>query len=552
MKKERSTIDGFVPRKSGDMLGGLHGADKKTLTKRGGKKAFLDIPDGEPAAKLLHTTGSNVTRDLGQADPGRGLGRSDITDSLNEIDNFNEPVHKMTRRERKLLKKQSKIKIHKPLWSRIVKWTLIAVLVGLLSIGGYAVYKFVSAGTNIFQGSIFDIFKTQALQQDANGRSNFLVVGTSEDDPGHEGAGLTDSMVVVSIDQTKKDAYMFSIPRDMLVEYGRACPEGYSGKVNSYFSCISDGSTPELEQERLSALRQMIGDISGLDIQYAVHVNWQVLREAVDAVGGVDVDVQGSNGAPGVLDRNADWRCNYTCYYVKYDNGVHHMDGEHALYFAMARGHDEPTYGLSRSNPDRELNQQKVMIALKDRATSTGFLTNLGAISKMIDALGSNLRTNIQSSEVRTLAQLANDVKTGDIRTLNFIDGDKPTIGSDGNPLLGVFQYDDIQAFIEQNLTSDPVSREAAPVAVFNGSGQSGLGKTEADKLTEDGLNVVSISTAPEDDYGTAVVYQIGDGNDATAGKLAEKLGVTVLKTKPPVVVNGNVRFVVIFGAATS
>ena len=87
----------------------------------------------------------------------------------------------------------------------------------------------------------------------------------------------------------------------------------------------------------------------------------EAFEKIIDAVGGVDIDIQGSNGAPGVLDRNFDWRCNYKCYMVKYDNGVHHLDGERALFLAMARGSVEPTYGLGNSNFDREKNQQKII-----------------------------------------------------------------------------------------------------------------------------------------------------------------------------------------------
>ncbi|MEI6228964.1 MAG: LCP family protein [Candidatus Saccharibacteria bacterium] len=547
MKKEHSTIDGFIPRKSGDMLGGLHNADKKKPAKNN-KKVFLNTSNN--GGKLLHTTGNVANRELGQSDPGRGLGREDIADSLRDIDSFDTPLAKLTRSERKLLKNQKKSQ--KPRWRRVTKWVLLSLLAIGLAFAGYTAYKFIAAGNNIFQGNILDIFTSQPLRKDSNGRSNFLILGTSEDDPGHEGANLTDSIMVVSVDQVKKDVYMFSIPRDLRVEYGQACPEGYSGKINSYFSCISDGSTNESEQERLTAMRKMVGDITGMDIQYSAHINWKVLVDTINAVGGVDVDIQGSAGAPGVLDRNMDWRCNYSCYLVDYDNGVHHLDGEHALYLSMARGDVEPTYGLSRSNFDREINQQKILMALKEKATSTGMLTNLGAITKVIESLGNNLRTNVQANEVRTLIQAASDIKSGDIHSLSLVDGPEAVMDGSGNPKLGDFEYDDLQKFIKKNLNSDPVSREAAPVAVFNGSGQSGLGKSEADKLSSVGFNVVAIDNAPDENYGAATVYQIGDGNEATAQKLSEKLGVAIKNTKPPVLVTGNVRFVVIFGAATS
>ena len=540
MKKERTTIDGFVPRKSGTVLGGLHNIDKKH-SKKEIKTAKV------PEDKLLHNTGSDVTNDLGQVNLGRGLGRSDITESLQNIDISSEKSHKLSRKELKLLKKKNKKP--KKLWVRIVKWVILLIILSGLAVGGYFAYKIANTGGNIFQGNILAIFDNQPLKKDINGRSNFLILGTSEDDPGHEGANLTDSILVASVSQDKKDVFMFSIPRDLKVKYGMACLEGYSGKINSYFSCINDGSTNDLEQERLTAMRELVGDVVGMDIQYAVHVNWMVLKDTVNAVGGIDVDVQGSNGDPGVFDRNADWRCNDTCYFVKYDNGIHHMDGEHALYFAMARGDNMPTYGLSRSNFDREQNQQKVIIALKDKATSTGVLTNLSAVMKIMDALGNNLRTNIQTNEIRTLVQVASEIKTGDIHSLNFIDGPDAVMSGNGNPKLGDFEYSALQAFIKKNINSDPVVRESASVMVLNGTGQPGVGQTKADELTNEGFNVTSVDTAPDGTYDKVEIYQIGDGNTATASKLSSIYNVTIKTTKPPVLVYGDTNFVIIFGS---
>ena len=544
MKKKHS-IDGFIPRRTTGKLGGLHTATNP--------RASIDMPKN----KLLHTTGNDQIRELGEI-TGKDLGRSDIDESLDIIDSGinNEPTKKLSRRQQKLLDKQTKRP--KTVLRRIIKWLIILIVLGLVSVGGYAAFKLIYAGTNIFQGSILDIFISEPLKKDINGRSNFLVLGTSEDDPGHEGADLTDSILVVSISEEKKDVYMFSVPRDLYVQYGRACPEGYSGKINSYFSCVNDGIDSSAEQERLAGAQKLIGDIFGLDIQYGVHINQKVIREAVDAVGGIDVDVQGSNGAPGVLDRNADWRCNYTCYYVKYDNGVHHLDGEHALYLSMARGHDAPTYGLGNSNFDREKNQQKILIALKDKATSSGALTNLSAITKLLETLGNNLRTNIKTGEIRTLVDVANSIKPEDISTLTFIgDNHYMTTGSQNGasvvmPSLGVFEYSDIQKYIKESINSDPVSREAAPIVVLNGTETPGVGKAGADDLIAQGFNVELIDNAPEVIDSSVEIYQIGEENQATADKLASIYNVTIKKTAPPLPVNGNVRFVVIIGSTTS
>ncbi len=543
MKNKYSSINGFVPRRSGERIGDLHKSDSD-------KSSF-----GVPENRLLHTTGSDTNRLIGKPMPGDGLGRSDIEESLREIDEDKGSIKKLSFLQKRRLKKQ--IKRPKSLISRIIKWIVIVIILAGVSLGGYAAYKIISVGGNILQGSILDIFRGTPLKEDANGRSNFLILGTSEDDAGHPGSSLTDSIMVVSVDQDNKNVYMFSVPRDLYVDYGGPCNSGYYGKINEYFSCSNGGNSSEDEQDRLAKTQKFVGNIFGIDIQYGVHVNHTVIKEAVDAVGGIDVDIQGSNGAPGILDRNFDWRCDYTCYLVKYDNGVHHLDGERALYLSQARGDVSPTYGLGNSNFDREKNQQKIIIALKDKAMSTGTLTNLGAITQLIDALGNNLRTNIKMDEVNTLMQIASNTKTEDIYSLSLVDEGLVSTGMFGGasvvmPRAGVYNYSAIRSFIDKNLNSDPVVREAAAIVVLNGTNQTGLGRNEADKLIDSNLNVVMVDNAPSGTYEKVEIYQVGDGKSQTANKLASLYQVEIKKTEPPIEVGKDVNFVIIIGLSTS
>ena len=546
MKNKGPSIDGFKPRRSGDLLGASHN----------NKKPKASISKSEN--RQLHNDGAGNIVNLGQSKDkiSGNIGRSDIDDSLRDIDNLEEPVKKLSRRQKRRIAKRAK----KPrsLKSKIIRWFILIFVVAILSVGGFALYKLMHAGGNILQGNVFNVFQNQPLKQDSNGRSNFLILGSSDDDSNHDGADLTDSMLVVSVNQNSKDIYMFSVPRDLYVEYGSACVEGYAGKINSYFSCVDSGTDAQAEQARLAGTQKLVGDIFGLDIQYGIHINRTVIQESVDAVDGVDVDVQGSNGDPGVLDRSFDGKCNFTCYYVKYDNGVHHLDGEHALFLAQARGHSAPTYGLGNSNFDREKNQQKILIALKEKAMSTGTLTNLSAVTKLLDAMGNNLRTNIQTSEIRTIMQVASDITQDNIHTISLFGDENAVVvtGAYGGasavaPSAGVFDYSEIQALIAKNLTSNPVTREAAPIVVLNGTGQSGYGQTKADALASEGFNVSLIDNAPDGTYGKVEIYKIGDGNSATADKLSNMFNVSIKSETPPITVNGDVRFVVIFGATS-
>ncbi len=540
MKNNQPNIDGFVPRRVRSQLGELH-------TKQ--PSARTEIKD-----RPLHS-GDGANQSVGVSRQNQAIGRSDIDESLREIDSISttgQATRNGRQRSNKPLKRRSPVK-------RALKWLGILILLAGLIMGGYVATKFLSAGSSIFKGSVFDIIKNQPLKQDSNGRSNFLILGTSEDDPGHGGAWLTDSMMILSIDQTNKNAYMFSIPRDLYVQYGMACNSGYSGKINEYFNCVNDDySNPAAEQQRLTQTQAFAGKIFGLDIQYGIHVNNTVIKQAVDAVGGIDVDIEGSNGDPGVLDRNFDWRCNYKCYLVKYTNGVHHLDGEHALFLSMARGDVAPTYGLSNSNFDREKNQQKIILALKQKAMTTGTLTNIGKVTSLIDSLGNNLRTNVQTSEIRTLAGLASDIKPADIHLISFEDANNSVVKT-GNyngqsivmPSAGMYDYSDIQAFVDKSLSTNPVVREGAKIVVLNGSGVAGAAQTIADKLTSKQFVVSTVANAPEAKYSDIEVYTVDATKTDTLTAIKNLYPNATIKTSsPPLAVASGTSFVIVVGSA--
>ena len=549
MKKSHIAVDGFVPRRSGNQFGEHHRIDEKRA------------PLKATSQRELYTMNiDQKSRAIGKAQEGYGLGRSDINDSLKQLDGINEPAKKLSRRKLRRQQRQNGVKRPKSLVRRVIKWLIILIIIGILSVGGYVGYKMLNASGSVFQGNIFNIFKSQPLKQDKNGRSNFLILGTSEDDPGHEGANLTDSIMVVSIDQTNKNVYMFSIPRDMTVEYGMACWSGYSGKVNAYFDCVSDGTTAQDEQDRLANTQKLIGDVLGIDIQYGVHVNYTVLKDVINAIGGsitVNIESRNSNGQ---MDSQLDWMCGNTysqriktCpprgHYVDYPNGPAVLNAQAALNLARARGDSEPTYGFERSNFDREINQQKILVAIRDKALSNGTLTNLSSITKLIDALGSNLRSNIQISEIRTIADIASAIKSSDIYSLDFAEDN--LLSSDGNPTAGAFNYNDIQDYIAKKLSSNPLIREDAPVVVLNGTETAGLGQVEADKLKALGYNIAKVANAPDGSYVSMEVYQIGTGNKATASALEKLYGVKIKTTEPPVDTADGVAFLFLGGSGT-
>lgn len=541
---DNTSMDGFVPRRRGSMAGPVKGALGSSAESPVRPVELQDV-----AARKGSLERSNL-----------GLSRNDIDESLREIDDeeFNLDKKPLKTRKREKVKKSHSKK------RKIIRWIIWGFIALLVGFGVWAGYKFIASTNNIFKGDIFGLVQKKELKMDSAGRSNVLIFGTSEDDQGgnHPGALLTDSIMVLSVDQKKKDAFMVSIPRDLWVTFDDSACNGNEGKINELFYCSSDGGKDS--EAGALALAKKIGQITGLDIQYYSHINYSVVRETVNAIGGIDVDVMGNGDVPygvkpgSILDRNFDWKCRYTCYYVKYEPGVHHMDGEHALAFMRARN-ASGGYGLAAGNFDREKNQQKVLVALRNKALSAGTLSDVSKVMGIVDALGNNLRTNFDKSEVRTIMELAGGIDAASIKTIDLIDEEKPVMttaryGSQNTsivrPITGLFDYGDVKTYIQRQINSDDVTREAANVVILNGSGMTGLARKEGDALEAMGMTVSDTANAPGEVQTHNIIYQIGKDNSATKARLESRYSAKVSTDNPPIQVAGDVDFVIIVGSS--
>ena len=319
-------------------------------------------------------------------------------------------------------KKSDKNKV--PLWAKIVMITLSVILV-LIITAITLMYMLLSHSTAVFKGNPMDILISSELKKDENGQTNFLIFGTSEDAKGHGGQELTDSILVASINQEYKTAKVFSVPRDLWVNYSVAgsepmsCTVGDRGKINATYLCALEEyknsmSVSNAKDAASLYFAKKISEVTGLSMHYYVAADWSAVKMIVDKIGGIDVDVY-ADDEDGIHD---------SCQRIDLKKGMYYnMNGDLAMKLARARNAAcaPGDYGLSRSNFDREINQQRIMNAIKNKVSSIGILMNPGQVMSVIDGLGDNLRTNIVMSEVRTLIDFGAKLEGG-IQPISTVD----------------------------------------------------------------------------------------------------------------------------------
>lgn len=269
-----------------------------------------------------------------------------------------------------------------------------------------------------------------------------LIVGYSIDDPGHSGASLTDSILLLSLSTTRPTGYMLSIPRDL---YVREPGFGYS-KINAVYD---DGG--------MSLLEKIVASDFNMPINYYALVDYAAVRDTVDALGGITVTIKSSDPR-GIYDPSLDYTSLTCCALANYPNGPVKLNGKQALNLSRARGDDYRSYGFGQADFDRTEHQRQIFTAIKDKLNWTLVLNPLKN-GKIFSSVGSNVKTNISLREVRPLFSLFNHVpstrlQSESLRVLggkNYLTDYNSYFAGDALiPAAGLDDYSQIDAAIAQ------------------------------------------------------------------------------------------------------
>lgn len=341
----------------------------------------------------------------------------------------------------------------KPRWKKIVKRALIVLLVLLLVMSGWVGWKFLRNELKLFGWKgLTSLFTTTKLKGEDSGHVNILLAGNSADDPGHGGANLTDSIMVVSIDTKNHTAFMLSVPRDLYVNIPGF---GYA-KINEAYP---DGESEHFSESGYASggmglLEKVVSNKFDMQLNYYALVDYSALRDGVNAVGGVTINVQSSDPR-GLYDPSRDLATGQPL--VKLTNGPHTLNGQQALNLARARGDSYYSYGFPRSDFNRTQNQRQLLLALKDKATSLGTLSNPIKVGELFDSLGNNVKTDMQLGEVRRAATILKDVNSSNIKSYGLDSANGKDLLTNYTtrlgqsalvPRAGIDDYSEIQAFV--------------------------------------------------------------------------------------------------------
>ncbi|ASS75989.1 hypothetical protein CIG75_14140 [Tumebacillus algifaecis] len=262
------------------------------------------------------------------------------------------------------------------------KWTASILAVLLLTIIGVYAYYIGSFINDIQQGHQNPEQKLVEVETwSGTDPVNIVLLGVDNRD--NDPNPRSDSIVLVTIDPKTKKAKVMSVMRDLWYKI----PDDYGyEKINAAHAL----GGPDLTIRTLKDMLQ-------IPIHYYAKTDFQGFIGIVDAVGGVELDVEKPlhYADDGVYD-------------IHLDQGLQLLDGKKALMYVRFR-HD------ALSDFARTERQRKFMVALADKMATPSTLLK---IPKILDAIKPYLETNITSGDMLKLARLALEVDSSKIETL--------------------------------------------------------------------------------------------------------------------------------------
>ena len=206
-------------------------------------------------------------------------------------------------------------------------------------------------------------------------------------------AGLTDGILIASIDTSSGGLRVLQIPRDTYAEYSR---RDYM-KLNGAYNALG-----------ITGVKQFLSENIGVRLDYAVAVDLDCVSDLVDAVGGVEVEVT----------QTMQYRDPSQDLVIDLAPGVHRLDGKTAEHFLRFRS------GYANADLGRMDAQKRFIGALLKQCAEL----NSASVSQLIWKVLPKAETDIPIHKAIYLSRMLNSCNVESV----------PMITAPGEPVLGV------------------------------------------------------------------------------------------------------------------
>ncbi len=244
----------------------------------------------------------------------------------------------------------------------LITGLVVVLLVGAGVVGGLLYLH--SVDSSIARVNAFsDVPQQSRPEKVAADAQNFLILGSDSRDPNNTTGSRSDTIIVCHIPKGHGSAQLVSIPRDTWTHIPPA-KDGKNGntdaKINAAYAW---GGIP--------LVVQTVESYTNVRIDHVLIVDFAGFKEIIDALGGVDINVEKTFTTHYSLNANG---------IRTFNQGMNHMDGAAALDYSRER------HAFADGDFARIRHQQEMIKAVLDKAASGGMLTDPGQLNAFIRA----------------------------------------------------------------------------------------------------------------------------------------------------------------------
>lgn len=216
-------------------------------------------------------------------------------------------------------------------------------------------------------------------------RTNLLVLGLDDEEV------RSDVIALINFDPSKKKINILSIARDTRVKVG--------GKYSKINSLISKGGEKLVAKE--------VENITGLNVDYYMILNFKGFREIVDVVGGVEIDVP--------MDMNYDDPTQNLYIHLKKGNQI--LDGGKSEQFVRYRKGNHKGEGYEDGDIGRIEAQQLFLKEFISQKLKPRYILKAGSIFSI---LKDNMKTNIEIGDLDFFVREVNNIRINEVSTFTL------------------------------------------------------------------------------------------------------------------------------------
>jgi len=388
--------------------------------------------------------------------------------------------------------------------NRALDYLVVALAMAMIGVGAVGAYDLLTQPAIAGQKAPVGIPGPFGPPLGGAERVRFLLLGA---DKRPDDKGRSDTILLVTINARTQRVALLGIPRDLRVPV----PGNGTTKINHSYALGGADLT-----------RRTVEELLGEPIDHTALIYFQGFVQAVDALGGVYVEVPDVEGHGRGMNYDEWVVVNRT--YIDHDGHLHmhlkpgyqKLDGAGALGFVR--------YRMGDSDFKRSDRQQQFLRAVVQQHLHAG---NLRRVLEAGGRIMKHMETDIEWDTAADVARLLREAKQDDIWSGTVPAGDAK-IGGVYYAVPLETEFRDMLREMTAHLDGVPVRR---PLDVHNGTETRGLARRTADRLQEQGYEIGEVTDADRRDYERTLVRYPEGAQDA-AQEVAQALGCGVLEQK--------------------